>query len=97
MADERQHAPKPTDATAAPLMDTEKAVPTLRGWPTSPKAVQHSPWVALSSIALDILLFACAVAVLAFASVVSSYDKASTADNPRTTRMLLNATKYVSR
>jgi hypothetical protein len=44
----------------------------------------------------DLLLFACAIAFLAFAVIVSLYDRASTLEHPRTTSMLLNATKYVS-
>jgi hypothetical protein len=92
----QQSALKSISATAVPLLDIEKAIPTIRDWPTSPKAVQHSPWLVRSNLLFDILLFACAVAFLAFALIVAHYDKASTANNPRATTMLLNATKYVS-
>lgn len=44
----------------------------------------------------DLLLFACSVAFLAFAAIVSYYNQAPTAENPRTTEVLLNGSQYVS-
>jgi hypothetical protein len=91
-----QHTSVPTEATTAPLLVPEKAASRLEGWPTSPKPV-HSPlWMIIWNGIFDLLLFACATAFLAFAVIVSLYDRASTVENPRTTSMLLNATKYVS-
>lgn len=87
-----------TDATAAPLLDDHKATSALeRAWPKSPKAIRPSPWEGAWNFALDFLLLASAVAFLAFAAIVSHYDKVSTADIPKMTRMLLDATKYVGK
>lgn len=69
---------------------------TLKGWPNSPKAIKSSWWMVLWDGIFDLLLFACAVAFLFFAVAVSRYDQVATAENPKTTELLLNATKYVS-
>ena len=94
-AQTHQYAYKPAEATAAPLLDAEKVAMPLKGWPASPKTVRSSLWMFVWNGIFDLLLFTCAVAFLAFASIVSQYDQASTVENPRTTGMLINATKYV--
>jgi hypothetical protein len=48
----------------------------------------------LNSI-FDVLLLACSVAFLAFALVVNRHDQDSTAEHPRLSKTLVNATKYV--
>jgi hypothetical protein len=94
----KQHTSTRTDATAAPLLDNDKPISALeRDWPKSPKAIRHSLWVGAWNFALDILLLACAVAFLAFAAIVSHYDKVPIDENPQMTRTLLNASKYVGR
>ena len=82
--------------TAAPLLATEKHTTAIQGWPTAPRRIQSPWWIIVWNVLFDLILFACAVAFLAFAGIVSHYDQASTAENPRTTAMLLNATRYVS-
>lgn len=82
--------------TAAPLLATEKHTTAIQGWPTTPRRIRSPWWIIVWNVVFDLILFACAVAFLAFAGIVSHYDQASTAENPRTTAMLLNATRYVS-
>lgn len=93
----QQHTPHSTEPPLSPLLAIEKAARVLKDWPTSPKVIRSSIWIAVSNGIFDLLLFGCAVSFLVFASFVSHYDQASTVANPRTTNMLLNATKYVSR
>lgn len=92
-ANARQHG---TEATAAPLLNAEKLLSAPQGWPTSPKRIRSPWWIIVWNGMFDLTLFTCAVAFLAFAGIVSHYDQASTAENPRTVAMLLNATKYVN-
>jgi hypothetical protein len=82
--------------TAAPLLATNKNTTAIQSWPTAPRRIRSPWWIIVWNVVFDLLLFACAVAFLAFAGIVSHYDQASTAENPRTTAMLLNATRYVS-
>ena len=82
--------------TTAPLLATEKYTTAIQDWPTSPRRIRSPWWIIVWDIIFDLTLLACAVAFLAFAGIVSHYDQASTIDNPRTTAMLLNATRYVS-
>jgi hypothetical protein len=79
-----------------PIEGKETPLLRLEGWPTSPNRVHSSLWMTIWDGIFDLLLFACAVAFLAFAAIVSLHDEAPTLDNPRTTSMLLNAIKYVS-
>lgn len=67
-----------------------------KGWPNKSKPIKHSIPILIWTAILDFLLFSCSVAFFAFALVVQNYKQASTADNPRATRMLINATRYVS-
>jgi hypothetical protein len=89
-------APRHTETPTKHLLATEKPAPALRGWPDAPRAIRSPWWVTAWDILFDLTLFACAVALLVFAVVVELHDGAPTSENPRTTQMLLNATKYVS-
>ena len=44
----------------------------------------------------DFVLFACAATFFAFAVSVAYFDQVPTAENPKRTKLLLNATEYVS-
>lgn len=91
-----EDAPRLTETPTKHLLATEKPAPALRGWPDAPRAIRSPWWVTAWDILFDLTLFACAVALLVFAVVVELLDGAPTSENPRTTQMLLNATKYVS-
>ncbi|KAJ8115281.1 hypothetical protein OPT61_g3031 [Boeremia exigua] len=81
--------------TTTPLLDAESAAAKSQCWPTSPRRIQSSWGAIILNGVFDVLLFSCAIAFLTFAAVVSHHDQVPTADYPRTTAMLLNATKYV--
>ena len=88
-------SPKPlgnNDAPAQPLLPSKNIAETPSGWPTSPKRIKTSNFINFLNGVFDILLLACSIAFLTFALVVNRFDQASTVENPRTTRMLLNAT-----
>jgi hypothetical protein len=75
----------------------EKAThPPPWGWPSSPRRIKTSIRIGFWNAIVDILLFTCSVAYLAFALTVNSYNQAPTADNPRATDALTSATKWVS-
>jgi hypothetical protein len=82
--------------SAQPLLDSEKAANTPPGWPTSPNRTKTSVYVNFMNGAFDALLLACSVAFLVFALIVNNHDQAPTAQYPRLTKTLVNATKYVS-
>ena len=88
-------ATPPTSPTRLnPKPDGQSDAP--KGWPDKPNPIKHSIPILIWTAILDLLLFSCSVAFFAFALVVQNYEQASTADNPRATRMLINATRYVS-
>ena len=91
---QRKHVSISSAGTTAPLLEDLEVTP--KGWPTAPKVIRPSWWVIVCESTFDLLLLSCGVAFLAFAATVSHYDQASTLENPRTTRLLLSATKYVS-
>jgi hypothetical protein len=80
---------------AEPLLDHEKPLTILSGWPTSPKPIKTGIYIKLLNGVFDVLLLTCSAAFLAFALIVSIYDQTPTADNPRLTKTLIDATKYV--
>jgi hypothetical protein len=80
---------------AEPLLHQEHLSKTLPGWPTTPKPIRTPVYIKLLNGVFDILLLTCSAAFLAFALIVNIHDQASTADNARLTKTLLDATKYV--
>ncbi|KAI0570113.1 hypothetical protein Alg130_11351 [Pyrenophora tritici-repentis] len=83
------------DATPAEsLLHREKLPKTLPGWPSSPEPIKAPIYIKVLHTIFDILLFTCSVSFLVFALVVNVHDQDSTAENPRLTTTLLNATKY---
>lgn len=89
--------PRPplNNTPALPPLDYEKAETTPPGWPTSPKRIKTPIYVNVLNSFFDVLLLACSTAFLVFALVVCFHDQAPTAQYPRLTQTLLNATKYV--
>lgn len=82
-----------TDTIALSLLVGDKVRKGPKGWPTTPKPVRTSWFLVIRSTLFDILLFAHAVAFLAFASFFSCYDQAPIAEHPRAAEMLQSATK----
>lgn len=91
-----QQTPILSETTKTPLLDSVKTLAVPEDWPITPKPIRSSWWITIMNGTLDLSLLACAVAFLAFAAIVSQYNQTPTAKNPRTTSMLLDATKYVS-
>jgi hypothetical protein len=73
----------------------EKPSKMLPGWPSFPKPMKTPMYIHVLNSIFDVLLLACSVAFLAFALVVNRHDQDSTAEHPRLTKTLVNATKYV--
>ena len=67
-----------------------------QGWPALPRRVETSFYKRLTDIAVDLVLFACSVAFLAFALAVIKYDKTPIDSDNRPAQTLLSAAKYVS-
>jgi hypothetical protein len=83
------------DTPAESLLHREKQSKMLPGWPSSPKPIKTPIYIKVLNTMFDVLLFTCSVAFLVFALLVNVHDQDSTAENPRLTTTLLNATKYV--
>jgi hypothetical protein len=83
------------DTPAESLLHRDKPPNMFPGWPSSPKPIKTPIYIKVLNTMFDVLLFNCSAAFLAFALVVNVHDQDSTAENPRLTRALLNATKYV--
>jgi hypothetical protein len=83
------------DTPAESVLHREKSTRTLVGWPSSPKPIKTPIYISVLNGLFDILLLACSIAFLAFALIVNIHDQHPTAENPRLTTALLNATKYV--
>ncbi|KAH6639100.1 hypothetical protein C7974DRAFT_469702 [Boeremia exigua] len=83
-----------TDTTATPLLSTEKTGAMLKGWSRSPEMVSTSTVMVICEGVFDFVLFACAAAFFAFAVSVAYFDQVPTAENPKRTKLLLNATEY---
>jgi hypothetical protein len=80
---------------AEPLSHQEHLSKTLPGWPTTLKPIRTLVYIKLLNGFFDILLLTCSAAFLAYALIVNIHDQAATADYPRLTKTLLDATKYV--
>jgi hypothetical protein len=83
------------DTTAESLLHRENPPKTLLGWPSSPKPITTPIYIKILNILLDILLLTCSIAFLVFALVVDVHHQDPTAEYPRLTTTLLNATKSV--
>jgi hypothetical protein len=77
------------------LLHREKPSKQLLRWPSSPKPITTPAYIKVLYVIFDVLLLSFSAAFLAFAVIVSVHDQDSTAEYPRLTRTLLNATKYV--
>jgi hypothetical protein len=83
------------DIPVETLVFRDKSPKTLFGWPSSPKPIRTPIYIKILSRVFDFLLLAGSTAFLSFALIVSIHDQDSTAENPRLTKGLLNATQYV--
>lgn len=82
------------DPVNEPLLHTTKT-PIPWGWPTSPKPIKTFIGAAIWNTIVDVILFACSVAFLAFGFIVNSYDGTSIKKQPQTADRLLYATGWV--
>lgn len=80
---------------AESLLGHKTLIDAQCGWPTSSNRNRSILSMALI-IGFDLFLLACSSAFFAFALVVYFLDQAPTTEHPRTTEILMNATKYVS-
>lgn len=78
---------------AKPLLDHSSV--QLKGWPKLPSNVKYSRLSMAADLGVDVVLLLLASLFLAFALIVQHYDQASVSEYPETTKLLLDATRYV--
>jgi hypothetical protein len=80
---------------SAPFFGNTKNPEKIQSWPTKPQTVDHSFKSVILSLTLGLALLVCAVGFLAFALIVNQSNRSPTSENPRKSKTLQTAAKYV--